>query len=165
MITFIDYLNETGNSPMVINWVKNSSEWKGTFTVNSKSTQQEFEIVISKLEECNGVDIIQFKFFKDNSTKQSNDNKYMWGVLSTVKKALYDYIEEMSPSMLLFASSDNSNFRKAIYKLESAKLATKFDYYDVSKLDGVQDADVLFGIYKNKEYLMCLENLIGIKLR
>jgi hypothetical protein len=163
MISFNDYLSEAGTSPLNIVWETKGKSSKGYFIALFGEEKQKFDIDVSVLDNCNGIDIIQFKFFKDNSTKLANENKYMFQVLATVRDALYTYVNYFKPEMLLFASSDNSSSRKAIYKLESARLATKFNYFDVSKLDGLKDTDILFGIYKDKKYTNCIEELTGIK--
>ena len=59
--------------------------------------------------------------------------------------------------ILVFASSDDSTARKALYKLEAAKIATKYNYLDITRSKDIEEmgygGDVIFGIYKTDKIL------------
>ena len=155
-----DFLNEAGNTPADIKWVKNN---KGLFG-NFKIKDQIFDIQVTKLDE-NKFDIFQFKFYRDDETKMFNDMKYAMGVVPTIKVALDYVMSNLKPDGLVFAASDESKTRKALYKLNAAKIATKYKYHDMTKDEKLKefrfDSDVIFGVSRNKEILSnLLDNYI-----
>lgn len=149
---FSDFINEAGKSPAEVKWIKKNKNYHGEFFIG----EQKFEIAVTLLDN-DSVDIYQFKFYRDESTKMYNDVKYAFGVVATIKVALDYIVRLLKPDILVFAASDNSTTRKALYKLEAANLATKYNYFDITRSKDIEEvglaSDVVFGIYKNKEIL------------
>ena len=149
---FSDYMNEAGKSPVEVKWVKKNKNYHGEFFIN----EQKFEIDVTLMDN-EKADVYQFKFYRDKSTKIFNDIKYAFGVVATIKEALDYIVKIIKPDILVFAASDDSNARKALYKLEAAKIATKYNYLDITRSKDIEEAgfasDVIFGIYKNDKIL------------
>ena len=149
---FRDYMNEAGKSPVEVKWTKKNKNYHGEFFIG----EQKFEIAVTLMDN-DSADIYQFKFYRDESTKMYNDIKYAFGVVATIKVALDYIVRLLKPDILVFAASDNSTTRKALYRLEAANLATKYNYFDITRSKDIEEAgfasDVIFGIYKNKEIL------------
>jgi hypothetical protein len=150
-----DFLNEVGKSPAEIKWNKKGKNYYGEFFVNEQKF--EIEVTIMDNEKAN---VYQFKFYRDNDVKMFNDTKYAFGVVATVKEALDYIVNKLKPDLLVFAASDNSSTRKALYKLEAAKTAAKYHYNSIASSKGLEDAgfssDIIFGIYKNDEILQAV---------
>ena len=121
-----DFLNEAGKSPAEIKWNKKGKNYYGEFFVNEQKF--EIEVTIMDNEKAN---VYQFKFYRDKYTKMFNDNKYSFGVVATIKDALEYIVKYLNPDVLVFAASDDSTTRKALYKLEAAKIASKYNYLDI----------------------------------
>ena len=115
-------LIEAAKTPTTIVWSKLTHGVFGTFTVK----EQKFEIEVTKLD--NTADVYQFKFYRDSKTSMFNDMRYALTVVPTIKHATEYVITTLKPDVLLFASSDNSNARKSMYKAFSEELAKKFKY-------------------------------------
>ena len=147
-----DYLNEAGKSPAEIKWNKKGKNYYGEFYIG----EQKFDIEVTLMDN-ESADVYQFKFYRDNDVKMFNDNKYAFGVVATIKEALDYIVNKIKPDVLVFAASDNSATRKALYKLEAAKVADKYKYNSIASSKGLKDAgfdnDVIFGIYKNDKIL------------
>jgi hypothetical protein len=149
---FKDFINEAGKTAAEIKWIKKNKNYYGEFYVNA----QKFEINVTLMDN-EKADVYQFKFYRDKSTKMFNDNKYAFGVVATIKEALDYIVKTLKPDILVFAASDDSTTRKALYKLEAARIATKYDYFDITRSKDIEEAgfasDVIFGIYKNDKIL------------
>jgi hypothetical protein len=152
---FRDYLNEAGKSPAEIKWYKKGKNYYGEFFVN----EQKFDIEVTLMDN-EAADVYQFKFYRDKYTKMFNDNKYSFGVVATIKEALDYIVKNLKPDVLVFASSDDSTTRKALYKLEAAKVASKYDYLDITRSKDIEEmgygGDVIFGIYKSDKILQSI---------
>ena len=147
-----DYLNEAGKSPAEIKWNKKGKNYYGEFYTG----EQKFDIEVTLMNN-DLADVYQFKFYRNNDVKMFNDNKYAFGVVATIKEALDYIVNKIKPDVLGFAASDNSATRKALYKLEAAKVADKYKYNSIASSKGLKDAgfdnDVIFGIYKSDKIL------------
>lgn len=150
-----DFINEAGKSPAEIMWNKRGKNYYGEFFVN----EQKFEIEVTLMGN-EKADVYQFKFYRENDVKMFNDNKYAFGVVATIKDALDYIVNKLKPDLMVFAASDNSDARKALYKLESAKIANKYNYKSIASSKGLEEAgfssDVIYGIYKNDEILQAV---------
>lgn len=151
--TFKDFLIEISQEPVQVVWRKEGKELFGEFFVK----EQVFTIAVTLLDN-DLVDIYQFKFYRgDKETSMINDGKYVYGVIPTIKYALDYAVKELSPPILVFASSDKSTSRKAMYKLEAGSMATKYKYHDITRSETLKelgfDSDIVFGIYKTEEIL------------
>lgn len=147
MVSFRE-VNEVANNPADVSWTKKGIELFGNFKVQ----EQEFNIEVTILEE----NIFQFKFYRDSQTKLFNDNKFALVVIPTIKNALDYAMDTLNPDVLLFATSDDSKSRKSLYRLNSARIARKYNYYDVSmnsELAKLGYTEFVFGVYRNKEVL------------
>ena len=146
-----DYLNEAGKSPAEIKWNKKGKNYYGEFYTG----EQKFDIEVTLMDN-ESADVYQFKFYRDNDVKMFNDNQYAFGV-ATIKEALDYIVNKIKPDVLVFAASDNSATRKALYKLEAAKVADKYKYNSIASSKGLKDAgfdnDVIYGIYKSDKIL------------
>ena len=149
---FKDFINEAGKTAAEIKWIKKNKNYYDEFYVNA----QKFEINVTLMDN-EKADVYQFKFYRDKSTKMFNNNKYAFGVVATIKEALDYIVKTLKPDILVFAASDDSTTRKALYKLEAARIATKYDYFDITRSKDIEEAgfasDVIFGIYKNDKIL------------
>lgn len=149
---FKDFINEADKTAAEIKWIKKNKNYYGEFYVN----EQKFEINVTLMDN-EKADVYQFKFYRDKSTKMFNDNKYAFGVVATIKEALDYIVKTLKPDILVFAASDDSTTRKALYKLEAARIASKYDYFDITRSKDIEEAgfasDVIFGIYKNDKIL------------
>jgi hypothetical protein len=149
---FRDFINEAGKTAAEIKWVKKNKNYYGVFYIN----EQKFDVEVTLMGN-EKADVYQFKFYRDNDVKMFNDNKYAFGVVATIKEALDYIVRIIKPDMLVFAASDNSSTRKALYKLEAARVAEKYKYNSIASSKGLEEAgfasDVIFGIYKNDEIL------------
>ena len=147
---FKDFINEAGKDPAEIKWIKKNKNYHGEFFING----QKFEIDVTLMDN-EKADAYQFKFYRDKSTKIFNDVKYAFGVVATIKDALDYIVKTIKPDILVFAASDDSSARKALYKLEAAQVATKYRYNSIASSRGLEEAgfasDVIFGIYVNDE--------------
>ena len=147
-----DYLNEAGKSPAEIKWNKKGKNYYGEFYIG----EQKFDIEVTLMDN-EAADVYQFKFYRDKYTKMFNDNKYSFGVVATIKEALDYIVNKIKPDVLVFAASDNSATRKALYKLEAAKVADKYKYNSIASSKGLKDAgfdnDVIYRIYKSDKIL------------
>lgn len=151
-------LNEVAKNPVEIKWKFINDELFGTFNVKSNDETQDFEIEATRFEE-NGV--YQFKFYRDKQTKMFNDDKYMFVVVPTIKQALDYAMRKLNPEILVFAASDESKSRKSMYRLEAAKLASKYNYFDITRdkdLEELGFTGFVFGVYKSKDKLMKIIN-------
>ena len=149
---FRDYMNEAGKSPVEVKWTKKNKNYHGEFFIDD----QKFEIAVTLMDN-ELVDVYQFKFYRNSDVKMYNDVKYAFGVVATIKEALDYIVGLLKPDMLVFAASDNSAARKALYKLGAASVADKYKYNSIASSKGIKEAgfasDVIFGIYKNEEIL------------
>ena len=149
---FKDFINEAGKDPAEIKWVKKNKNYHGEFFING----QKFEIDVTLMDN-EKADAYQFKFYRNDDVKMFNDVKYAFGVVATIKEALDYIVKTIKPDILVFAASDNSAARKALYKLEAAKIATKYNYLDITRSKDIEEAglasDIIFGIYKNDKIL------------
>ena len=147
-----DYLNEAGKSPVEIKWNKKGKNYYGEFYIG----EQKFDIEVTLMDN-ESADVYQFKFYRDNDVKMFNDNKYSFGVVATIKEALDYIVNKIKPDVLVFAASDNSATRKELYKLEAARVASKYKYNSIANSKGLKDAgfdnDIIFGIYKSDKIL------------
>lgn len=147
-----DYLNEAGKTASEIKWNKKSKNYYGEFYIG----EQKFDIEVT-LTDNEAADVYQFKFYRDKYTKMFNDNKYSFGVVATIKEALDYIVKNLKPDVLVFAASDDSTIRKALYKLEAAKIASKYNYLDITRSKDIEEmgygGDVIFGIYKSDKIL------------
>ena len=147
-----DYLNEAGKSPAEIKWNKKGKNYYGEFYTG----EQKFDIEVTLMDN-ESADVYQFKFYRDNDVKMFNDNKYAFGGVATIKEALDYIVNKIKPDVLVLAASDNSATRKALYKLEAAKVADKYKYNSIASSKGLKDAgfdnDVIYGIYKSDKIL------------
>ena len=147
-----DYLNEAGKSPAEIKWNKKGKNYYGEFYTG----EQKFDIEVTLMDN-ESADVYQFKFYRDNDVKMFNNNKYAFGVVATIKEALDYIVNKIKPDVLVLAASDNSATRKALYKLEAAKVADKYKYNSIASSKGLKDAgfdnDVIYGIYKSDKIL------------
>ena len=147
-----DYLNEAGKSPAEIKWNKKGKNYYGEFYIG----EQKFDIEVTLMDN-ESADVYQFKFYRDKYTKMFNDNKYSFGVVATIKEALDYIVKKINPDVLVFAASDDSTTRKALYKLEAAKIASKYNYLDITRSKDIEEmgygGDVIFGIYKSDKIL------------
>lgn len=145
-------LLEISSEPVAIEWVKKGSELFGKFYIKDQLFDIEVTLLDSPVDK-----VYQFKFYRNNETKMFNDMKYVIGVIPTIKIALDYAVKNLSPNILVFASSDKSKTRIAMYKLEAARIATEFNYHDVTKSQQLLDmgfsTDIIFGIYKSEEIL------------
>lgn len=150
-----DFLNEAGKSPAEIKWNKRGKNYYGEFFVN----EQKFEIEVTIIDN-EKANVYQFKFYRDKYTKMFNDNKYSFGVVATIKDTLDYIVKHLNPDVLVFAASDDSATRKALYKLEAAKTATKYNYLDITRSKDIEEmgygSDVIFGIYKTDKILQAV---------
>ena len=146
MSLFRDFMNEAGKNSAEVKWVKKNKNYHGEFFIN----EQKFEIDVTLMEN-EKADVYQFKFYRDNDVKMFNNNKYAFGVVATIKEALDHIVNKIKPEVLVFAASDNSATRKALYKLEAAKVADKYKYNSIASSKGLRDAgfdsDIIYGIY------------------
>lgn len=150
----LKYLNEADKTPVDIKWVKENNEMHGEFLIED----QIFTIEVTKLENTYVPDIYQFKFYRgSNRTEIFNDIKYVYKVIPTIKQAFDYVISTLHPSILLFATIDNSSMRKKLYSLEAEIISNKYKYKNISKSDTLKkmgyDTNVLVGIYKNEDIL------------
>ena len=149
---FSDYINEAGKSPVEVKWTKKNKNYNGEFFIG----EQKFEIEVTLMDN-ETAEVYQFKFYRNSDVKMYNDVKYAFGVVATIKEALDYIVKTIKPDMLVFAASDNSAARKALYKLGAAKVADKYKYNSIASSKGIEEAgfasDVIFGIYKNEEIL------------
>lgn len=149
---FRDFINEAGKTAAEIKWVKKNKNYYGVFYIN----EQKFEINVTLMDN-EKADVYQFKFYRDKSTKMFNDTKYAFGVVATIKEALDYIVKTLKPDILVFAASDDSTARKALYKLEAARIASKYDYFDITRSKDIKEAgfasDIIFGICKNDKIL------------
>lgn len=149
-MNFRDLL-EAGTTPVEITWQTRNNDLFGVFVVK----EQKFEIEVTKLD--NTVLVYQFKFYRDSKTNMFNDMIYALTVVPTIKSAVHYAIMKLNPDVLLFASSDNSNVRKSMYKMYSEELAKKFKYNSITTSKTLADAgfsnDVIFGVYKTEDML------------
>ncbi len=152
MSLFTDFMNEAGKEPAEIKWVKKNKNYYGEFFIN----EQKFDIEVTLMDN-EKADVYQFKFYRNEDVKMFNDVKYAFGVVATIKEALDYIVKTIKPDILVFVASDNSAARKALYKLEAAKVATKYRYNSIASSRGLEEAgfasDVIFGIYKNDKIL------------
>ena len=144
-------LLEAAKNPTEIFWYKRKNELFGTFNVK----EQKFEIEVTKLD--NIVDVYQFKFYRDSKTNMFNDMRYALTAVPTIKHAAEYVMTTLKPDVLLFASSDDSNARKSMYKVYSEELAKKFKYNSITTsktlIDSGFSTDVIFGVYKTEDIL------------
>ena len=147
-----DYLNEAGKSPAEIKWNKKGKNYYGEFYTG----EQKFDIEVTLMDN-ESADVYQFKFYRDNDVKMFNYNKYAFGAVATIKEALDYIVKNLKPDVLVFAASDDSTTRKALYKLEAAKIASKYNYLDITRSKDIEEmgygGDVIFGIYKSDKIL------------
>ena len=147
-----DYLNEAGKTAAEIKWNKKNKDYYGEFHISGQKFDIEVTLMDNEL-----ADVYQFKFYRDKYTKMFNDNKYAFGVVATIKEALDYIVKKIKPDILVFAASDDSTARKALYKLEAAKIASKYDYLDITRSKDIEEmgygGDVIFGIYKSDKIL------------
>lgn len=159
-LKFRDFLLEVAKEAVLINWTKKGKELFGKFNVKD----QAFSIEITILDKENTTDkdyveVFQFKFYRNNETKMFNDNKYVLGALGvvpTIKVALDYAVKILNPDVLVFAASDNSKARKSLYKLEAAKLASKYKYHDITRNEQLHNlgyAEFVFGLYKSEDIM------------
>lgn len=152
MSLFRDFMNEAGKDPAEIKWVKKNKNYYGEFFIND----QKFDIEVTLMDNKKA-NVYQFKFYRNEDVKMFNDVKYAFGVAATIKEALDYIVKKINPDVLVFAASDNSAARKALYKLEAAKVASKYKYNSIASSRGLEEAgfasDVIFGIYKNDKIL------------
>ena len=149
---FSDYINEAGKGPVEVKWIKKNKNYNGEFFIG----EQKFEIEVTLMDN-ETAEVYQFKFYRNSDVKMYNDVKYAFGAVATIKEALDYIVKTIKPDMLVFAASDNSAARKALYKLEAARVAEKYKYNSIASSKGIEEAgfasDVIFGIYKNEEIL------------
>lgn len=152
MSVFKDFINEAGKTPAEIKWVVKNKNYYGEFFIN----EQRFTIEVTLMGN-EKAEVYQLKFYRNEDVKMFNDIKYAYGVVATIKQALDYIVKTLKPDILVFASSDDSSARKALYKLEAAKVANKYKYNSIASSKGLEEAgftsDVIFGIYKNDKTL------------
>jgi hypothetical protein len=141
-------LSEAGKKAADIKWNKDYSI--GEFIIKD----QIFKIEVTNLDF--EIPTKQFKFFRNDSVKIQNDMKYSFGVVPTIKKALREVLQNLKPEILVFSVSDESKARKNLYANEARKVAFEFKYHDLSSSEKLKElgfGEVLFGVFKKKEYL------------
>lgn len=153
-------LNEAGKDAQKISWNKMNDELQGSFEINEVA----FDIEVSKLE-LDKISAYQFKFYREGKTKMFNDIKYSYKVIPTIKSALDYAMKTLDPDILLFAASDDSVTKKALYKTEASYIATKYNYLDVTRNSDLEKLgfgdDILFGVYRTEDIMKKALELSG----
>jgi hypothetical protein len=151
-------LYEAGNNPSNIEWIKNNSSWEGTFRIGI----QNFSIIIGKNNNyCDNVDVWEFKFTREGSTKMFNDGEYSFIVVPTIKKAIREFLNEMTIDVLAFIGNKQDKGRVRIYTSEAKKLSEEYNF----RVDiGYDESDyATFVLYESDELLDCMEALRKMK--
>lgn len=157
-VGFRKYLLEmAGKDALPIEWHKNSKIWLGKFYIDDNK----FDIRIESSDRyCKNVDVWEFEFTRNNSTKMKNDFKYPYVVVPTIKKAMEDFLKEKKPSVLGFVGNKDDKGRVKMYEKNSKYYSDKFDYKLFLDKSTEYYAYVLYADDKFEE---CAEEMISDK--
>jgi hypothetical protein len=169
---YLDSLFESMNSPKNIEWKeKGEKKWLGYFNVD----KHKYMIRIFN----NGNSIYSGKFFiedenKDWSPDMIGENKATntMIVMSTIKKAYFEFFEIVDINAMVISSTGNSKGKRFLYNLfcnECIKMKPNFIYEKKSKVHSKniennklkENISVLYIIYKNDFDLNLLNQTIN----
>lgn len=152
-----EFLDDAGNTPLEIKWTKTSNEWNGFFIIE----EVKFKIQIKKNSEyCDRIEVFEFKFTRDGSTKLINDFKYPFQVVPTIKEALSSFLKEHKPAVIGFVGNKDDKGRVKLYEKNAKFYADKYDY----KLYLDRSSDYYaFVLYKDDEFENCVKELLKDK--
>jgi len=167
IMNFEEYsqINEAGNTPENIHWVKSDTRWDGKFQLGEDS----FDIYFTKENQyCDLVDIWEVKLRKNQSTKTAGDFKWQFRIVPTVRAAMDHFISSIEPEVLGWVGElerDINNKptnlgRIRMYDKDSMRYASKYGYKNITHPRGDYFGFVL---YKNEEIVHCIDELESMK--
>ena len=95
---YMKELSEDAKTPLKIDWIKKRNEWVGTFNIDENI----FKIDIVKSNDyCDNIDVWEFEFTRNKSTKKPNDYKYPYIVVPTIQFAMGEFLKKKSQMLLV----------------------------------------------------------------
>ena len=158
MQKFSDFLSEmAGKDPLNIKWTKKRDLWLGEFNID----KNKFIIRIENSDRyCEKISVWEFEFSRNNKTSMVNDYKYPYLVVPTIKKAMEDFLKEISPDVIGFVGNKDDKGSVKMYEKNAKHYSDKFNY---SLFLDKSTEYYAFVLYKDKEFEKCAEELIKDK--
>lgn len=117
-------IKEALDHPISVDWIKTTTNWVGNFSTDNN----QYVIIISKQD----YGIWKFKYFlKENGRLSVKLTKYRYDVfkvISTIRKSVYDFIDEVNPNGLIFGADNDSYTRVKFYSRFSDECVEKYNY-------------------------------------